>query len=66
MANEISVSKIKISTCFAPASQPASQPTNSIEQGPWKANSHLASQEISRRLLNPKFHYSESQETVWS
>jgi hypothetical protein len=32
--------------------------TNSVEQSPWEASSHSASQEILRLLWNPKFHYS--------
>jgi hypothetical protein len=31
--------------------------TNSIEQSPWEANSHAASQEISHFLWNPKVNY---------
>jgi hypothetical protein len=31
------------------------QPTNSMEHSPWEANSHSASQEIPRLLLNAKF-----------
>jgi hypothetical protein len=39
------------------ANERTNKQTNSIEQSPWEANSHSASQEFHHFLWNPKFHY---------